>query len=245
MLTSVGDVPTRGHTSPAATGRSRPTRSWGWSAGARRPGKLLCHEAARSSPHLQASESLALSAGISVSASSIHRPAYAPSAGHGSVGALPHAVARGAGARRHRLPPDGHDRRADAREAVSQGRQGQGRGGIKSSQIKCGTLFLMDGTPRAVPADKRQRRARDLLLRPVSFSDALEKKARQKLAAPHGAALVVVADGAGDLEHRLGPLQGGVQHHRLLARRRPAPRPLRVRPGEGDAAQALFEVAER
>lgn len=74
VLTSVGDVP---YTRAYVPGGDRPfpadeelglvCRCTPSAA------KLLCHEAARSQSYLQASESLALSAGISVSASSIHR----------------------------------------------------------------------------------------------------------------------------------------------------------------------------
>ena len=76
------------------------------------------------------------------------------------------------------------------------GARGRGGGDPKGSQIKCGTLFLMERD-----AEGRYRRISGSAVHvtsfcaPVSFSDALDK-ARQKLAAPHGATLVVVADGA-------------------------------------------------
>ena len=156
--------------------------------------KLLCHEAARSQSYFQASESLALAAGLSVSPSTLHRLVA-------SVGPDMEAWAL-------ERPPD---RVEDGREAVVclemdmtgvrmlkkylKGVKGKD-GAPKCRQIKCGTLFLMERD-----GEGRYRRLPGTAVHivsfcdPVSFSAALEE-ARCRLGVRPGTALVVVSDGA-------------------------------------------------
>ena len=196
VLTSVGDVP---YTRAYVPGGDRPfpadeelglvCRCTPSAA------KLLCHEAARSQSYLQASESLALSAGISVSASSIHRlvRAVGPDMEAWALSRTPSPAEPGRDVIVC-LQMDMTGVRMLKR--YLKGARGRGGGDPKGRQIKCGTLFLMERD-----AEGRYRRISGSAVHvisfcdPVSFSDALEK-ARQKLAAPHGATLVVVADGA-------------------------------------------------
>jgi len=156
--------------------------------------KLLCHEAARSQSYLQASETLALSAGITVSPSRIHRLVRA-------VGPDMEAWALS------RTPPRAEPGR-DIIVCLQMDMTGvrmlrryldgvKGKDGApKGRQIKCGTLFLMERDAEG----KYQKIGGSAVhvisfCDPVAFSAALEK-ARQKLAAPHGTRLVVVSDGA-------------------------------------------------
>ena len=156
--------------------------------------KLLCHEAARSQSYFQASESLALAAGLSVSPSTLHRLVA-------SVGPDMEAWAL-------ERPPD---RVEDGRLAVVclemdmtgvrmlkkylKGVKGKD-GAPKCRQIKCGTLFLMERD-----GEGRYRRLPGTAVHivsfcdPVSFSAALEE-ARCRLGVRPGTALVVVSDGA-------------------------------------------------
>ena len=156
--------------------------------------KLLCHEAARSQSYLQASENIALAAGIAVSSSSIHRLVR-------TVGPDMEAWALS------RTPPPAEPGRdilvclemdmtgVRMLQQYLQGARGMD-GAPKVRQIKCGTLFLMERG-----ADGRFRKIDGSAVHvisfcdPVAFSAALEQ-ARLRLAAPHGTPLVVVSDGA-------------------------------------------------
>jgi hypothetical protein len=196
VLTSVGDV---SYTRAYVPGGDRPFPADEALGLVRRctpsAAKLLCHEAARSQSYLQASESLALSAGISVSASSIHRlvRAVGPDMEAWALSRTPSPAEPGRDVIVC-LQMDMTGVRMLKR--YLKGARGRGGGDPKGRQIKCGTLFLMERD-----AEGRYRRISGSAVHvisfcdPVSFSDALEK-ARQKLAAPHGATLVVVADGA-------------------------------------------------
>lgn len=156
--------------------------------------KLLCHEAARSQSYLQASENLALAAGINVSSSSIHRlvRTVGPDMEAWALSRTPSCAA------------PGHDivvclqmdmtgvRMLQKYLAGVKGKDGAPKG----RQIKCGTFFLMerDNNGKYRKLDESAVHVISFC-DPVSFSAALEQ-ARQKLGVPHVTRLVVVSDGA-------------------------------------------------
>jgi hypothetical protein len=156
--------------------------------------KLLCHEAARSQSYLQASENLALAAGLSVSASTVHR-LVAAAGPDMEKWASERAPARVAGGREVTVCLEMDMTGVRMLKKHLRGVKGKD-GEPKCRQIKCGTLFLMERD-----GEGRCRRLPDTAVHivsfcdPASFSAALEE-ARRKLGVRPGTALIAVSDGA-------------------------------------------------
>lgn len=156
--------------------------------------KILCHEAARSQSYLQASENLALAAGISVSASSIHRlvRTLGPDMEQWALSRDPTPAKPNSeyivclqmdatGVRMLKKYLEG----AKGKDGVAKGRQ-----------IKCGTLFLMERDSEGKYKKINGSSVHVIsFCDPISFSKALEK-ASQKLPIPFGTQMIVVGDGA-------------------------------------------------
>ena len=156
--------------------------------------KLLCHEAARSQSYLQASENLALAAGVPASPSSVHRlvKTVGPDM---EAWALSREPARAEPWREVAACLQMDMTGVRMLKKYLDGVKGRD-GAPKGRQIKCGTLFLMERDAKGKYHKIGGSGVHVIsFLDPVSFSDALEK-ARQKLAAPGGTRLIVVADGA-------------------------------------------------
>lgn len=156
--------------------------------------KLLCHEAARCQSYKQASESLALVGGITVSPNTIHRLVS-------SVGA---DMERWASEREPAKPGELKDiiiclqtdmtgvRMLKKHLVNVKGKDGDPKG----RQIKCATLFLMQRGE-----DNKYHRLPDTAIHLISFADPVTfsaelNNALDKLGAPFGTKMVVVGDGA-------------------------------------------------
>jgi len=156
--------------------------------------KLLCHEAARSQSYLQASESLALGSGLSVSPSTVRRLVATVGPDMESW-ALERPPARVEDGREVIVCLEMDMTGVRMLKKYLKGVKGKD-GAPKCRQIKCGTLFLMERD-----AEGRYRRLPGTAVHvisfcdPVSFSASLEE-ARRKLGVGPGSALIVVSDGA-------------------------------------------------
>lgn len=156
--------------------------------------KLLCHEAARSQSYLQASENLALVAGMHTSASSIHRlvRTVGPDMEAWALSRTPPPIIPNC----HRIICLQMDATA-VRMLKKYLKSAKGKDGVaKGRQIKCGTIFLMErdseGSYHKISGSSVHVIS---FCDPVSFSLALEQ-ARQKLPIPFGTEMIVVGDGA-------------------------------------------------
>ena len=197
ILSSVGEVSyTRWYASDTEGNRHFPADTALGIVRGCTPGaaKMLCHEAAKSQSYSDASESLALLSGVSVSPNTIQR----------LVGAVGPDMAAWAEER----PPATVQPGRDVAVCLEMDMTGvrllkkyltgvRGKDGpAKGRQIKCGVVFLLerggDGLYHKVPGSS----VHILSFGDVAdFSAALDK-AREKLGAGHVTRLVVVSDGA-------------------------------------------------
>jgi len=197
ILSSVGEVSyTRWYATDAEGNRHFPADTELGIVRGCTPGaaKMLCHEAAKSQSYADASESLALLSGISVSPNTIQR----------LVGAVGPDMAAWAEER----PPAAVQPGRDIAVCLEMDMTGvrllkkyltgvKGKDGPpKGRQIKCGVVFLLergaDGLYHKVPGSS---------VHILSFGDVADfsaslDKALAKLGVKHGAKLIVVSDGA-------------------------------------------------
>lgn len=156
--------------------------------------KRLCHMGAKSQSYGEASESLALLAGIPVSANTIQR----------LIGAVGPDIAAWARARAPAAVQSGRDvavclqmDMTGVRLLKKYLKDVKGKDGPpKGRQIKCGVVFLLERGE-----DGRYHKVPDSSVHILSFGDVTDfsselDKARQKLGAAHIAKLIVIADGA-------------------------------------------------
>lgn len=197
ILSSVGEVSyTRWYASDDESNRNFPADDALGVVRGCTPGaaKMLCHEAAKSQSYLDASESLALLSGVTVSPNTIQR----------LVGAVGPDMAAWAEERSPATVQAGRDvivclemdmtgvRLIKKYLTGVKGKDGPAKG----RQIKCGVAFLLergeDGLYHKVPGSS----VHILSFGDVAdFSAALDK-AREKLGASHITKLIVVSDGA-------------------------------------------------
>ena len=158
--------------------------------------KLLCHESARSQSYLQASESLALASGLSVSPNTLQRlvAAVGPDMERWALERQPASASIGEG-REFIVGLEMDMTGVRMLKKYLDGVKGK-NGAPKTRQIKCGTLFLMErdaeGQFRRIPGTAVHVIS---FCDPVSFSASLEE-ARKKLGVKLGTRLVVISDGA-------------------------------------------------
>ncbi len=197
ILSAVGEVSyTRWYGVDAQGGRGFPADDalgivCGCTPGA---AKRLCHMGAKSQSYGEASESLALLAGIPASANTIQR----------LIGAVGPDMAAWARARAPATVQPGRDvavclqmDMTGVRLLKKYLKDVKGKDGPpKGRQIKCGVAFLLERGE-----DGRYHKVPDSSVHILSFGDVTDfsaelDKARQKLGAAHIAKLIVIADGA-------------------------------------------------